>query len=107
MTREECYLGRLVIDPLVSVLMITYNQAEYLAEAIEGVLNQECDFPFELIIGEDASKDATLEVALDYPKRFPDIISVVYATQNVEGNAKSHRIFNLSGGKYPSYCEEE
>src|SRR3546814_7902501 len=74
MTREECDLGRLVIDPLVSVLMITYNHAEYLAEAIEGVLNQECDFPFELIIGEDASKDATLEVALDYQKRFPDII---------------------------------
>src|SRR3546814_13555493 len=99
MTREECYLVRLVIDPLGSVLMITYNHAEYLAEAIEGVLNQECDFPFELIIGEDASKDATLEVALDYQKRFPDIIRVVYATQNVGGNSNSRRIFKLDRGK--------
>src|SRR6185437_16767737 len=48
----------LVTSPLVSVLMTTYNHAEYLADAIEGVVNQRCPFSFELIIGEDASTDA-------------------------------------------------
>src|SRR3546814_14655859 len=41
----------------------------------------------------------------DYQKRFPDIIRVVYATQNVGGNANSRRIFNLARGKYLAYCE--
>lgn len=57
--------------PKVSILMITYNHADYLAEAIEGVVKQSCDFPFELIIGEDASSDATRQIALEYQKRFP------------------------------------
>ena len=52
--------------PRVSVLMIIYNHAPYLAEAIEGVINQKCDFPFELIIGEDLSSDATRSIALEY-----------------------------------------
>src|SRR3546814_10614581 len=34
-----------------------------------------------------------------------DIIRVVYATQNVGGNANSRRIFNLARGKYLAYCE--
>ena len=38
--------------PLVSVQMITYNHAPYIAQAIEGVLMQKTNFPFELVIGE-------------------------------------------------------
>jgi hypothetical protein len=56
-TLETSDMLLLVQSPLVSVLMITYNHADYIAEAIEGVVKQECSFPFELLIGEDASKD--------------------------------------------------
>ena len=51
--------------PLVSVKMITYNHAPYIAEAIEGVLRQETDFPIELVVGEDCSTDGTREIGLD------------------------------------------
>lgn len=97
--------SRLATNPLVSVLMITYNHAEYLAEAIEGVVNQCCEFAFELIIGEDASTDATRLVAFEYQRRYPDIIRVVYAEQNVGMNANAVRIFERARGKYVAYCE--
>lgn len=97
--------ARLVKDPRVSVLMITYNHAAYLAEAIEGVVQQKCDFPFELIVGEDASNDATRKVALDYQKRYPEIVRVVYSAANVGMNENSLRIFERARGEYVAYCE--
>ncbi|WP_306581785.1 glycosyltransferase [Dokdonella sp.] len=96
---------RLVENPLVTVLMITYNHAGYLAEAIEGVVGQECDFPFELIIGEDASTDATREIAFEYQRRYPEIIRVVHSARNVGMNANSFRIFSKARGEYVAYCE--
>lgn len=102
---EECDAGRLVAEPLVSVLMITYNHAGYLADAIEGVLEQRCSFPFELIIGDDASSDGSLQVALDYQRRFPGQIRVVYSERNVGANANARRIFDRARGRYLAYCE--
>ena len=43
----------------ISVCMVTYNQESYIEEAILGVLNQKCDFPIELLIGDDCSTDNT------------------------------------------------
>lgn len=91
--------------PRVSVLMITYNHAPYLAEAIEGVVGQKCEFPFELIIGEDLSSDATRSIALEYQKRYPHLIRVIYSSQNVGMNLNSLRIFQRARGEYIAYCE--
>lgn len=96
---------RLPPRPLVSVLMTTYNHADFLAQAIEGVLAQRTEFPYELIIGEDASSDATRQVALSYQQRFPDRIVVVTAGANVGTYANIRRIFAESRGKYIAFCE--
>jgi glycosyltransferase involved in cell wall biosynthesis len=93
------------VQPLVSVLMITYNHAPYLAEAIEGVLSQACDFPVELIIGEDASSDDTRRIALEYQQRHPQAIRVVHSPRNVGMIANSRRIFARARGEFVAYCE--
>ena len=52
---------------IVSVIMPSYNSEKYIAEAIESVINQ--DFKdWELLITDDGSKDATLEIALGFKK---------------------------------------
>lgn len=60
-------------SPLVSVIMITYGHELFIKEAIEGVLNQECDFTFELIITNDCSPDGTdnviQKILTDHPKK--------------------------------------
>lgn len=95
----------LVTNPLVSVLMITYNHGDYLAEAIEGIVHQQCGFPFELIIGEDASTDGTLQIALDYQRRYPQHIRVIHSAHNVGMNANGARVFARARGTYIAYCE--
>ena len=46
--------------PKLTVIMPVYNEAEYIAFAIESVLSQRTTFPFILLIVDDASQDTTL-----------------------------------------------
>jgi glycosyltransferase involved in cell wall biosynthesis len=96
---------RLVHDPLVSVVMITYNHEPYITQAIEGVLSQETDFPIELIIGEDCSTDRTREIVLDYQRHYPETIRVLLSRQNVGMHANGRRTMLAARGEYISFCE--
>jgi len=91
--------------PLVSVNMITYNHAPYIAGAIEGVLQQKTSFPFELVIGEDCSTDGTRDIVLDYQKKHPDIIRVIMSDKNVGMKMNGNRTRKASRGKYIAVCE--
>lgn len=92
-------------EPLVSVMMITYNQASLFAQAIQGVLQQKVNFPFELVIGEDCSTDGTREIVLEYQKRFPDIIRVITSDKNVGARKNADRTGKACRGKYIAFCE--
>jgi glycosyltransferase involved in cell wall biosynthesis len=92
-------------NPLVSVQMITYNHKPYIAQAIEGVLQQKTDFPVELVIGEDCSTDGTREIVLEYQKKNPDIIRVVTSDHNVGAHGNWYRVPKACRGKYIAFCE--
>lgn len=62
--------------PAVSVCVFAYNHEAHLAKALDSVLSQKVDFDIEIIIAEDYSSDATLQVAQEYQKRHPDLIRI-------------------------------
>jgi Glycosyltransferases involved in cell wall biogenesis len=93
------------VTPLISVLMIVYNHAEYLSEAIEGIVRQKCGLPFELIIGEDGSSDGSLSIALEYQKTFPQLIRVLHGGPNLGMNRNSRRVRAAARGKFLAWCE--
>ena len=75
---QEEYLGnnKVVnkVEPLVSVTVITYQQADYIADCINGILMQRTTFPIEIIIGEDGSSDGTTEICKDFAEKNRDKI---------------------------------
>ncbi len=88
----------------VCVLMITYNHAPYIAEAIESVLAQQTDFQVELIVGEDCSTDNTREIVSSYAQRFPSRIKAIFNQKNLgAGNFKS--VYNSADGDYLALLE--
>jgi glycosyltransferase involved in cell wall biosynthesis len=95
----------LVPDPVVSVVMPTYNHQCYLGEAIQGVLNQQTVFPFELIIGDDCSSDGTREIALRYQRQRPDIVRVLTSESRMGMHENDRRIFSAVRGRYMAFCE--
>lgn len=96
---------RLVAAPVVSVLMLAYNHAAYLPEAIESVMAQTCEFPYELIIGEDNSSDASRAIALRYQQQFPERIRVIHSAGNVGAYANHRRVVAAARGEFVAYCE--
>lgn len=74
---------RLLLHPVVSVLMMTRQHQAYLEQAVVSVLTQKFREPFELLIGEDASTDQTLEVACSLQHQHPERIRVLHAEHNV------------------------
>ncbi|HOW97358.1 MAG TPA: glycosyltransferase [Kiritimatiellia bacterium] len=68
--------------PRVSVAMITFQHERFIAHAIESVLMQDAGFPFELVIGDDASTDHTREVAGEYGRRHPGRVRLLTAESN-------------------------
>ena len=69
-------------DIKVSVICITYNQAEYIKDAINSFLMQKTNFSYEIIIHDDASTDGTIEVLKYYEKKYPSKVRIVYEEEN-------------------------
>lgn len=85
--------------PRVSVAMVTYNQEEFLAEAIESVLAQDFE-DWELVIGEDCSTDNTLAVATSYEAAHPDRIRVLRDKANLGGRNNWIRTVRACRGEF-------
>lgn len=91
--------------PLLSVCLITYNQVHYVQQAIDSVLAQEVDFPWEIIIADDNSTDGTKEILQKYHKQHPDLIRLVLQKRNVGPEKNWIELINTPKAKYMAYLE--
>jgi glycosyltransferase involved in cell wall biosynthesis len=92
-------------QPTISVLMLAYNHEPYIAQAIQSVLDQKTDLDFELVIGEDFSKDRTRAIILEFKEKYPAKIKVIENATNVGMHENFLRTLFSCGGKYLCVCE--
>lgn len=87
--------------------MITFNHAEFIAEAIEGVLMQEIDFEIELVIADDASTDRTGEIIKSYIEMHPRGSWIKYTRHFVNKGMRRNFFWALEQckGEYIALCE--
>ena len=52
----------------LSVHILTYNCERYIKDALDSVLRQKTTFPFEIVIGDDASSDNSFSIIENYAK---------------------------------------
>lgn len=55
----------------ISVIVATYNQQHTISRTLDSILAQRFDGEFEILIGDDASTDATSDICSGYARRFP------------------------------------
>jgi glycosyltransferase involved in cell wall biosynthesis len=83
----------------VSVLMITYNHKEFIAQAIESVLSQKTNFEIELIIGDDVSSDGTSQICKKYQQLYPQIVKLIEYSKNVGVTQNFINVYNACKGE--------
>lgn len=72
----------------VTVWLSTYNQAPYVAQALDSVLIQKTNFFYEVIAADDCSTDDTQKIILEYQKKHPEKIIPFFTSHNVGGCRK-------------------
>jgi glycosyltransferase involved in cell wall biosynthesis/SAM-dependent methyltransferase len=100
-------------EPLVSVVIPTHNHVRFIAQTLDSILAQEVDFPFEICVGDDDSRDGTREICLDYARRHPGRIRLflVPRANNIAIGGLATGRFNLAyllfqaRGRYIAWCE--
>jgi len=89
----------------VDVLMLAYNVAPYLAQAIESVLAQQTDFPVRLVIGEDCSTDETPAICREYAEKHPKRILFLPGDANLGIAGNANRALAHCTAKYLAVCD--
>lgn len=95
-------------QPLVSICCLAFNHENFISQTIKGFLSQETNFPFEILINEDASTDNTAEIIQDYASKYPRIIKPLFQKTNQYKKGKRlNPEFNFirAVGKYIATCE--
>lgn len=97
-----------IIEPLVSVVIITYNHEKYIKQCLDGVLMQQASFSFEILINDDASTDHTALIVKEYASKYSNIIKPIYQEKN-QYSQGVHPWFDILfpkvQGKYIAICE--
>ncbi|WP_457271803.1 glycosyltransferase [Pedobacter sp. UYEF25] len=98
-----------MIEPTVSIVMITYGHENFITQAIDGVLMQVTNFQIELIVANDNSPDATDELVKKHlsQKVIPENIKILYKNheKNLGMIANFFWALKKAEGRYIAICE--
>ena len=96
-------------EVLVSVCVITYNHCDYIRQCFDGILMQQTNFPFEIIVNDDCSTDGTAEIIKEYELNHPTLFKVTYQKENQYSKGVRGMFpkfcFPRAKGKYIALCE--
>ena len=82
--------------PVVSICIANYNGSSIIAGCIESVLAQDCDFPIEILVHDDASTDESAELVVhDYPS-----VRLIRSNSNVGFCVANNRMVAEARGTY-------
>lgn len=95
-------------QPLVSVVCESYNHEPFIRRCLEGFLIQQTDFPFEVLVHDDASTDGSQAIIREFEARCPNIVKPIYQVENQYSKGVSiwaNIQFPRAKGKYIALCE--
>ena len=84
-------------DLKLSVFIVAYNQEEYIAQAIESVVNQSIA-PYEIVISDDCSTDNTWNIIQNYTTQYQSLIKSYRNESNIGIYKNFNKATNLVTG---------
>jgi len=84
----------------VSVVVVTYNHAPFVRQAVESVLDQDSDLAVEVLISEDCSTDGTREIIESLCDEHRDRIRLFLSPRNLNDNVVTLRAWSEARGRF-------
>lgn len=92
-------------EPTISIAMLVYNHANYLDQALNSIFTQKISAPFEVVIGEDCSTDASRDIILRWAQKYPEQITYIFREKNVGMYENTREVNARCTGKYVAWLE--
>ena len=92
---------------MVTVVCLTYNHEKYIRQALKSMLAQKTNFPYEILVHDDASTDGTTKIIQEMAGAHPTI-RLICQTENQYSkgvNIFTRFIIPEIKGKYVAFCE--
>ena len=70
-------------EVILSIFVPTFNHEKYISQALDSILMQKTEYKFEVLVGEDCSKDGTREILQQYEEKYPNIFKMFYRDTNM------------------------
>lgn len=86
-----------MVQAKISVLIVTYKQADVIGRNLDSILQQKDDGLFEIVICDDCSPDNNWEIISEYVKRYPSIIRAYRNEKNLGIYGNSNKLIQLRG----------
>lgn len=93
------------MNPIVTVVILTYNHEKYIAQAIESVLEQKTSYNYNILIGDDYSTDGTRKIINSIYEKNPTKIQLLFPNKNLGALLNEKNCIEASTGKYIAFLE--
>jgi len=97
----------LLEKPFVSIVIPSFNRVESVSETIQSILNQICNFSFEIVIGDDFSTDNVRNLLRKFQKKYPDKFVLIFHNENIGLGANWATCVKHCRGKYIANCDND
>lgn len=91
--------------PKVSVCVITYNQGKYIRECLQSIVDQQTDFDFEVIVGDDCSADDTPQIISEFADRYPNQVTPILNRSKIGGTRNYVTTHLKAAGNYIAHLD--
>lgn len=91
--------------PKVSVCVVTYNQEKYIGKCLQSIVDQDTDFDFEVIVGDDCSTDGTRTIVASFAERYPGIVRPLFHEKNLGPTKNYLSVHNQAKGVYVAHLD--
>lgn len=89
----------------VSVCVVTYNQENYIRQCLQSLVDQETDFKFEIIVGEDCSTDSTRSIIQEFVDKYPNLVKPLFNHKNLGAIENIKQVYKEAKGKYIAHLD--
>lgn len=91
--------------PKVSICVVTYNQEKYIAQCLQSIVEQETNFDFEIIVGDDCSTDGTRDILNEFNNKYPGVFKLHLHSKNIGPYKNFQLVHREAIGEYIAHVD--